>query len=143
MASINSNDIEKKIDTILNNSNVYNFGFVTKINDFVIESTLLEDVFYFEKVFIGYDSNIGYVDKIENDRIVILVVKNTKSINIGDKIILSGDVLKGKYSYDSIGRIIDLFGNDMFLNKELPNTFSLDIETPNIPIVDRGTVNRS
>ena len=50
MASINSNDIEKKIDTILNNSNVYNFGFVTKINDFVIESTLLEDVFYFEKV---------------------------------------------------------------------------------------------
>ena len=143
MASINSNDIEKKIDTILNNSNVYNFGFVTKINDFVIESTLLEDVFYFEKVFIGDDSNIGYVDKIENDRIVILVVKNTKSINIGDKIILSGDVLKGKYSYDSIGRIIDLFGNDMFLNKELPNTFSLDIETPNIPIVDRGTVNRS
>ena len=36
MASINSNDIEKKIDTILNNSNVYNFGVVTKINDFVI-----------------------------------------------------------------------------------------------------------
>lgn len=48
----------------------------------------------------------------------------------------------GDYSDDSIGRIIDLFGNDKLSNKKFSNTKKIAIEMDTIPIMDRGDVKR-
>ena len=62
-----NNLIDKKIDDIINHNNLFHTGKVIKINNFIIEATGLEEVFYFEKVIIGDENNIGYVDKIEEN----------------------------------------------------------------------------
>ena len=56
-----NNLIDKKIDDIINHNNLFHTGKVIKINNFIIEATGLEEVFYFEKVIIGDENNIGYV----------------------------------------------------------------------------------
>ena len=40
--------IDKKIDYIVNKNNIYHSGKVTRINNFIVEVTGLEDAFYFE-----------------------------------------------------------------------------------------------
>ena len=48
------NIIDKKIDDIVKKNNIYHIGKVVKINNYIIEATGLEDVFFFEKVYIKY-----------------------------------------------------------------------------------------
>ena len=78
--------IESKIEKIANKNNIYHSGKVSRINSFVIEATGLEDAFFFEMVYIGSEENIGYVDKIEENKTIIAIVKTNNQIKIVDVI---------------------------------------------------------
>ena len=136
------NIIDKKIDDIVKKNNIYHIGKVVKINNYIIEATGLEDVFFFEKVYIKDESNIGYVDKIEEDKVVIALVKTTGDIRINDPIIASGEALQSSYSKNAMGMIIDPFGNDKMSGKKFNDSKQIPIESPYIPIMKRTPVNR-
>ena len=136
------NIIDKKIDDIVKKNNIYHIGKVVKINNYIIEATGLEDVFFFEKVYIKDESNIGYVDKIEEDKVVIALVKTTGDIRINDPITASGEALQSSYSKNAMGMIIDPFGNDKMSGKKFNDSKQIPIESPYIPIMKRTPVNR-
>ena len=134
--------IDKKIDNIIKENNIYHTGKVTKINNFIIEATGLEEVFFFEKVYVKDEENVGYIDKITEDKVVIALVKMNGNIRVGDPITASGEVLQVSFSKNSIGMVIDPFGNDKMSGKKFNDSKLINIETPNIPIMDRSAVNR-
>ena len=90
-----SEAISKKIDSIANRNNMYHSGKVTKINNFIVEVVGLEDAFFFEKVFVGNEENVGYVDKIEVNKVIISLVKTNGTIAVGNSVITTGEVLQG------------------------------------------------
>ena len=134
--------IDKKIDFIVNKNNIYHSGKVVRINNFIIEVIGLEDAFYFEKVFIGSEGNIGYVDKIEINKVLVSLVKTNGLISVGDAVTTTGEVLQASFSKDSIGMIVDSFGYDKLTGKRINNSITIPIETEKIGIMDRGPVNR-
>ena len=136
------NIIDKKIDDIVKKNNIYHIGKVVKINNYIIEASGLDDVFFFEKVYIGNEENVGYVDKIEEDKVVIALVKTNGQIRVNDPITASGDALQTSYSKNSMGMIIDPFGNDKMSGKKFNDSKMIPIETPYIPIMKRTPVNR-
>lgn len=136
------NIIDKKIDDIVKKNNIYHIGKVVKINNYIIEATGLEDIFFFEKVYIKDESNIGYVDKIEEDKVVIALVKTNGDIRINDPITASGEALQSSYSKNAMGMIIDPFGNDKMSGKKFNDSKQIPIESPYIPIMKRTPVNR-
>ena len=134
--------INKKIDLITRKNNIYHTGTVVRINEFVVEATGLEDAFYFEKVFVGDESNIGYVDKIERNKVVISLVKSNGNIKVGDNIITTQEPLEAYFSKDSIGMVVDPFGYDKMSGKKINNSIQIPIETEKIGIMDRTAVKR-
>ena len=134
--------IAKKIDDIVKSKNIYYSGQVIRINNFIIEARGLDDAFYFEKVYINNEKNIGYVDKIEADRVFISLIKTDGNILIGDEVITTGEILEMRFSKDSVGMIIDPFGFDRMTGKKLNNSFPIPVETKKIGIMERTSVKR-
>ncbi len=134
--------INKKIDDIVKSKNIYYAGQVTRINNFIIEARGLDDAFYFEKVYINNENNVGYVDKIEANKVYISLIKTDGSILVGDQVITTGEILQMNYSEESFGMIIDPFGVDRMTGKKLNNSFPIPVETKKIGIMDRTAVNR-
>lgn len=134
--------IDSKIESIITKNNIYHIGKVVRINEFVIEATGLDDAFFFEKVYIGTEKNVGYVDKIEESKVYIALVKTDGTIAIGDPITTTGEALEASFSKNSIGMIVDLFGVDRMSEKHFNDTKMIPIETDKIPIMDRTSVNR-
>ena len=137
-----SQNIEEKLEKIVSNRNIYRTGTVVRINSFVVETTGLDDVFYFEKVFIGSEKNVGYVDKIESNNVYISIVKEEVPIRIGDSVISTKEPLMSYFSTECMGMIVDMFGNDKLTGKPFNNSIPIMIETPKIGIMERGPVNR-
>ena len=134
--------IDKKIEGIIQRNNIFHLGKVTKVTDYIIEASGLDDAFFFEKVFIGSEENIGYVEKIDENKVYISLVKTNGQINIGSEITETGEVLQTMFSKNALGMIIDPFGTDRMSNKKFNESKVIDIETPKIPIMDRTAVNR-
>ncbi len=134
--------IDKKIDDIVKNNNIYHTGRVTKVNEYIIEASGLEDCFYFEKVYIGESQSVGFVDKIEENKIIVSIVKVNDRIRVGDSIINSGEVLTTYFSESSLGMVIDPFGADKMTGRIFNNSTNIAIETPAIPLMKRTSVNR-
>ena len=78
--------IDKKIDDIIKRNNIFHLGKVTKINNYIIEASGLDDAFFFEKVIIGSEDNIGYVEKIDESKVYISLVKTDGNITVGTSI---------------------------------------------------------
>jgi len=134
--------IDSKIDNIIKENNIYHVGKVVRINSFVIEATGLEDAFFFEKVFVGDENNIGYVDKIEENKVFIALVKTNGNIKIGDSIKTTGEALEAGFSKNAMGMVVDAFGIDRMTGKSFNESKLIPIETEKIPIMDRTSVNR-
>ena len=134
--------IDSKIESIINKNNIYHVGKVVRINEFVIEATGLDDAFFFEKVYIGTEQNIGYVDKIEESKVYIALVKTDGKIAIGDPITTTGEALEASFSKNAMGMIVDLFGVDRMTEKQFNDSRMIPIESEKIPIMDRTSVNR-
>jgi F-type H+-transporting ATPase subunit alpha len=133
--------VESKVEAIKKRTNVYEVGRVSKVQNYIIEVDGLYDVGFFEKVVIE-DKAEGYIGAVNQQSVVVAVTKKYGDIHIGDPVIATGKEFKGIYSLDSVGHIVDMFGEDKMTGKKFDNTLELSIETKPIPIMDRGNVNR-
>ncbi len=133
--------LQEKIDKMKDSANIYTMGKVSLVRDYVIEATGLEGVAYFERVKIG-NSNEGYVDAITKNSVVIALTKKLEKVSIGDKVVSTGKQFTAQYSSDSVGHIIDIFGEDKLSGRMFDDTHEISIEMDAISIMDRSTVNR-
>ena len=134
--------IDKRIEEIVKRNNIFHLGKVTKINNYIIEASGLDDAFFFEKVIIGSEENIGYIEKIDESKVYISLVKTDGNITIGTPITSTGEPLQALFSMNSMGMIIDPFGLDRMSGRKFNDSKVIDIESPYIPIMDRTPVNR-
>ena len=138
---VSRNELDIQIDKIENQKNVYECGRVIKVTNFIVEATGLENVAFFEKVKIG-ESSIGYINSILENSVTIAILTNKENIKVDDKVYSTGETLNTFFSNQFIGRIIDMFGNDLYTQNKFEKLTKIDVETNPIPIMDRGTVNR-
>ena len=141
MDDIWTNNLNDTIDSIKNNNNIYTQGNVIKVNEYNVEITGLDDVSFYEEVNIA-DKATGYVFGIYPDRVIVSLVKIDSEVKPGDMAYALKKEFKCLFSLDSIGKVIDIFGNDLIAGKRFDNLIELSIENPPIPLMDRGPVKR-
>ena len=141
MDDIITSNLYGTVDSIKNNNNVYNTGKVIKVNDYNIEVTGLNDVSFYEEVNIQEKAS-GYVFGIYPDRVIVALVKINEEIKPGDMVYALKKEFKCLFSLDSIGKVIDVFGNDLIAGKKFDNLIEISVENKNVPLMDRGLVKR-
>lgn len=141
MNDIWTNNLNDTIDSIKNNNNIYTQGNVIKVNEYNVEITGLDDVSFYEEVNIA-DKATGYVFGIYPDRVIVSLVKIDSEVKPGDMAYALKKEFKCLFSLDSVGKVIDIFGNDLIAGKRFDNLIELSIENPPIPLMDRGPVKR-
>lgn len=141
MDDIWTNNLNDTIDSIKNNNNIYTQGNVIKVNKYNVEITGLDDVSFYEEVNIA-DKATGYVFGIYPDRVIVSLVKIDSEVKPGDMAYALKKEFKCLFSLDSVGKVIDIFGNDLIAGKRFDNLIELSIENPPMPLMDRGPVKR-
>ncbi len=141
MDDIWTSNLNDAVDNIKNNDNIYNTGKVINVNDYNIEVTGLDDVSFYEEINIS-DKATGYVFGIYPDRVIVALVKVDEEIKPGDMVYALKKEFKCLFSLDSIGKVIDVFGNDLIAGKKFDNLVELKVENKPIPLMDRGLVKR-
>ena len=141
MDDIWTSNLNDTVDSIKNNDNIYNTGKVIKVNDYNIEVTGLNDVSFYEEINIS-DKASGYVFGIYTDRVIVALVKVNEEIKPGDMVYALKKEFKCLFSLDSIGKVIDVFGNDLIAGKKFDNLVELSVENRPLPIMERGLVKR-
>lgn len=133
--------IKDKVNKIANDTNINETGRVVKIHDYIVEVTGLENVRFFEKVKIASKA-IGYVNYIGKNSVVIAILEEKEPIVLNDIVYSTGEKCQASFSVNSIGRIIDMFGEDKLTGKKFDNLFNINIENNNLPIMSRGKVHK-
>lgn len=133
--------INKKIQDIKSERNVYEVGHVIAVKEYILEVSGLEEVTFMEKVKIGRRSE-GYVNAIKRHSVMVAVVHGSDDLYVGDEVVATGERFHAMYSSDSIAHVIDIFGHDRMSNAAFDVVESIEIERKTVPIMDRGTVNR-
>ena len=141
MSNVKNDFLSEKIKTIKEKENIYSLGRVNRIQDYVLDVSGLDDAAYFDEVKIG-GSSIGYVTNIAPNSISVVVVKQNGEIHVGDEVVTSSKEFMASYSEDSLGKIIDMFGNDKLKNMQFSDLVSLPLEEKCTPIMERSTVKR-
>ena len=141
MDDILTSNLNETVDSIKNNNNVYNTGKVIKVNDYNVEVTGLNDVAFYEEVNVS-DKASGYVFGIYPDRVIVALVKINEEIKPGDMVYALKKEFKCLFSLDSVGKVIDVFGNDLIAGKKFDNLVELSVENRPISLMDRGLVKR-
>ena len=141
MDDIITNNLKDTVDNIKNNNNIYTMGRVVKVNEYNVEVTGLDDVSFYEEVNVNDKAN-GYVFGIYPDRVIVSLIKINGDIKPGDVVYALKKEFKCLFSLDSIGKIIDIFGNDLLASKRFDKLIELPIENPPMSIMDRGPVKR-
>lgn len=136
-----TNNLNDTIENIKSNRNVYATGKVTKVNDYNIEVSGLNDVTFYEAINIA-DKADGYVFAIYPDRCIVALVNISKEIKTGDIVYALNKEFRCEFSLDSVGKVIDIFGNDLIAGKKFDNVTMLNIENKPLPLMDRGLVKR-
>ena len=136
-----TNNLNETIENIKSNRNVYATGKVTKVNDYNIEVSGLNDVTFYEAINIA-DKADGYVFAIYPDRCIVALVNISKEIKMGDIVYALNKEFRCEFSLDSVGKVIDIFGNDLIAGKKFDNVTMLNIENKPLPLMDRGLVKR-
>ena len=136
-----TNLVNEKVSKIKEKNNVFDSGKVVKIKDYIIEVAGLENVMFFEKVII-MEKGMGYVNAIYENTVSVAIVKEYSRIETGDIVNATGEIFKGIFSEDALGRITDLFGVDLLSGNTFENFKYIDIEKDNVPIIDRTAVCR-
>lgn len=135
------NKIDKKVEDIKNNDNIYSVGKVIKVNPYTVIVSGLNDITYYEEVNIA-DKAKGFVFAVGKNNITISLVEVNQKINPGDEVYSLKKQFKCLFSMDSMGKVIDIFGNDLIAGKRFDNLVEVPIENEPIPIMDRGLVER-
>lgn len=135
------NKVDKKVEDIKNNDNIYSVGKVIKVNPYTVIVSGLNDITYYEEVNIA-DKAKGFVFSVGKNNITISLVEVNDKINPGDEVYSLKKQFKCLFSMDSMGKVIDIFGNDLIAGKRFDNLVEIPIENEPIPIMDRGLVER-
>ena len=133
--------IDKKIDEIKNNDNIYSTGKVIKVSNYIIEVSGLNDISFYEEVNINNIAR-GYVQSILANKVVVSLIEVNGEIKTGDLVYALKKEFKCLFSLDSVGKVVDIFGNDLIAGKKFDKLVELPIEGKQIPIMDRGLVKR-
>ena len=135
------NKVDKKVEDIKNNDNIYSVGKVIKVNPYTVIVSGLNDITYYEEVNIA-DKAKGFVFAIGKNNITISLVEVKEKLNPGDEVYSLRKQFKCLFSMDSMGKVIDIFGNDLIAGKRFDNLVEVPIENEPIPLMDRGLVER-
>ncbi len=133
--------VDNQIKNINENNNIYEVGTVTKVTNFIVEISGLDNIMFYEKVNIE-DKAFGYVSSIKENIVVVALLKIYSPISVGDKASATNELYKGSYSNSSMGRVIDLFGTDKLSDCLFDDLVEIPIERPTIPIMDRIKVDQ-
>ena len=133
--------VDKKVEDIKNNNNIYSVGKVIKVNTYTVIVSGLNDITYYEEVDIAGKAK-GFVFAVGKNNITVSLVEVSKEINPGDEVYSLKKQFKCLFSMDSMGKVIDIFGNDLIAGKRFDNLVEVPIENEPIPIIDRGLVTR-
>lgn len=136
-----TNLVNEKVSKIKEKNNIFDSGKVIRIKDYIVEISGLENVMYFEKVII-MEKGMGYVNAIYENSVSVAIVKEYSQIEMGDIANSTGEIFKAIFAEDAMGRITDIFGIDQLSGKPFENFKYIDIERPNVPIMDRTAVCR-
>lgn len=131
-------EVMNNIDT---KENVYSVGRVVKVAQGMIEVAGLKDVAFFESVSIVNKAR-GYVSAIFENTVNVSLVEQNADISVGDKVYTLNKNFKVSFSMDSLGKVVDIFGNDLIAGKKFENLLEFDIENDPIDIIDRREVKR-
>ena len=135
------NKVDKKVEEIKSNNNIFSVGKVIKVNPYTVIVSGLNDITYYEEVNIA-DKAKGFVFAVGKNNITISLVEVNDKINPGDEVYSLKKQFKCLFSMDSMGKVIDIFGNDLIAGKRFDNLVEVPIENDPIPIMDRGLVER-
>lgn len=133
--------VDKKVEDIKSNNNIYSVGKVIKVNPYTVIVSGLNDITYYEEVDIAGKAK-GFVFAVEKNNITVSLVDVNDKINPGDEVYSLKKQFKCLFSMDSMGKVIDIFGNDLIAGKKFDNLVEVPIENDPIPIMDRGLVTR-
>ena len=133
--------IDNKITEIKNNDNVYSTGKVIKVSNYMLEASGLNDVSFYEEVNINNIAK-GYVLSILSNKVLISLVEVTGEIKTGDLVYALKKEFKCLFSLDSVGKVVDIFGNDLIAGKKFDKLIEFPIEGEQVSIMDRGLVKR-
>ena len=131
--------VDKKVEDIKSNNNIYSVGKVIKVNPYTVIVSGLNDITYYEEVDIAGKAK-GFV--LGKNNITVSLVDVNDKINPGDEVYSLKKQFKCLFSMDSMGKVIDIFGNDLIAGKKFDNLVEVPIENDPIPIMDRGLVTR-
>ena len=133
--------VDKKVEDIKSNNNIYSVGKVIKVNPYTVIVSGLNDITYYEEVDIAGKAK-GFVFAGGKNNITVSLVDVNDKINPGDEVYSLKKQFKCLFSMDSMGKVIDIFGNDLIAGKKFDNLVEVPIENDPIPIMDRGLVTR-
>ena len=133
--------VDKKVEDIKSNNNIYSVGKVIKVNPYTVIVSGLNDITYYEEVDIAGKAK-GFVFAVGKNNITVSLVDINDKINPGDEVYSLKKQFKCLFSMDSMGKVIDIFGNDLIAGKKFDNLVEVPIENEPIPIMDRGLVTR-
>jgi len=133
--------IDDKITEIKNKDNIYSTGRIIKVSNYIVEASGLNDVSFYEEVNIN-DVAKGYVLSILSNKVLISLVEVNGEIKTGDLVYALKKEFKCLFSLDSVGKVVDIFGNDLIAGKKFDKLIELPIEGKQVPIMDRGLVKR-
>lgn len=133
--------INEQITLMKNKDNIYEIGRITRIHNYIIEVSGLEDVFFNEEVHVG-NKAIGYVSRIKSNSVIVSIVKQYDDIYINDEVSSTKKEFMMAYSTSSVGHIIDMFGVDQLNGQKFDDAVPLEIERKAVSIMDRRTVDR-
>ncbi len=133
--------VSDKIRAMKEKENMYHVGHVRVVRDYILEVSGLEDASYLERVVIG-DKAEGYVNAIGRSAIMVALTKLKEPILVGDAVTATGEEFCGAFSPDSLGHVVDMFGQDKLIGRTFDHTVPMYIDTPPIPIMDRTAVCR-
>lgn len=146
MASYVDELIQKKLRRIETGDNVFQIGKVRRVQSYIVEVGGLENAAYFDRVLInspGYGQvGEGYVDRIGRDSVTVALTRKYSRLSVGDEVVCTGREFTMQFSPQAVGHVVDIFGHDMLAGEQFATLVELPVESPNIPIMDRGTVNR-
>ena len=134
-------NVDKALESIENNQNIYATGRVVRVNKYNIEVSGLNDVSFYEAINIS-DKASGYVMGIYPSKVIVSLVHITEEVVPGDLVYALKKEFKCQFSLDSMGKVIDIFGNDLIAGKKFEKLVEVPIENPTISIMDRTAVTR-
>lgn len=141
MNDVINKNVDKALEQVKNNENIYATGRVVRVNKYNIEVSGLNDVSFYEAINVSDKAN-GYVMGIYPNKVIVSLVHVMDEVVPGDMVYALKKEFKCKFSMDSMGKVIDIFGNDLIAGKKFEKLIDVPIENPTTPIMDRTAVTR-